>query len=1060
MIFLRNTKGAVSIFLIIILLPCITIAGLFLDVSRVMLSQEVVTSSADLALNTTLSNYDKNLKDYFGLLASCQDTDEVISLSKQYFAESMVSAGVTTSDAEAYADEILSVFTGDDDIRDMLQIAVDGEVRITGVENGAMDNPALLKEGIVEFMKYRAPVNGIADLFNNISSSGVSDQLENSSKEAAMVEKKKAFYEAEEKLIEQAETAYNAIKKYESYKTWTGSKFTDETFLDSMSSFLKSPDGSGNNFETIFRDAHEKMVMNLFNTHDTDGMLSVSLIANKNITSPMAVTTYSDSKRAPSASIETLLKNFNTALLNYDKAQSSLKTAWNSVGQMTSDDYSIQYWVVLTKACSEPYSDYVIKASALWQAALKLENAVLYAADNAMDERMKLSDVRNDKAIFDMPDSDGKLSLQSIYDSLESYYSSEFEMDINRGGCTSFKNISSQINSLESARGDKLDLSTVAEIYNIRNKIYNYQKDFDSAYDLAKTAKTETNKLKNLLKKYKEAFEAWKTAAYDSELDDSDLAASDRQEIQKLEETGIEFFSENSVTDLTDRLNNIMTLCMTFRDDLKAIKYNNTAVINISGYGKFRTAANLDESKIVRNESVLRQYVADSFSFSIGTQIQNIEIYDNRTSTSLGDGDAYVITDSFHPNIQKTSLELYEWMKQKFDTPASGSSITAANTGFDVNDKNSAKSAKSDISDRSEDTSSADSSENETGHEFSEWSGAELPSKGENAAQKQSVTAKLTEIGNFASSIFSDFNGTFMDSLVNMRDDLYMVDYVFGMFTYDTFNNEGYYSQLKPEEQNSLKASQAQSKYTTEVKEAWVGSNEYKTLTLTPRDSSNNWAYGGEVEYILYGNDTNASNITTAYAQIYMIRYALDLSAVFNTYWDDEILMNVANALEVFAFIPASLTKTLACLAITAAEAAIDIYTLKQGIPVVLIKTSDNLVCNYRSVFMGESERENTSDDSLKLQYSDYLKIFLFIKLLGNNENVIYTRTADVIQANMSLSTNNNEYGLSKAQVCFDFSATVIIEPMWSKLLAIDNLGDLSTSKNWRTITIHMTRGY
>ena len=283
--------------------------------------------------------------------------------------------------------------------------------------------------------------------------------------------------------------------------------------------------------------------------------------------------------------------------------------------------------------------------------------------------------------------------------------------------------------------------------------------------------------------------------------------------------------------------------------------------------------------------------------------------------------------------------------------------------------------------------------------------------------------------------------------------------YVFSMFTYDTFDYEGCYSLLNEEEQRGLKPSHAKGKYQDKMSE-WQSSNENKTLTLTPRNMSNNWAFGGEIEYILYGNASNSVNKTTAYTQIYLIRYALDVSAVFNVYWDDIPLNMIADALEAFAFIPASLTKTLACLAITAAEAGLDIRYLKAGLPVVLLKKEDDLICNYQSVFMGANESTESSDSRIKLQYSDYLKIFLFIKLIGQSENVIYTRCGDVIQSNISMATNNYAFSLGKSQVYFDLKARVLVQPMWSRLLAIDKLGDLSSEKAWRTITIELTRGY
>ena len=115
--FMRQSKGAISIFLIIVLLPMMTMAGVFIDLARSKLAQEVVVASADLAINTVLTDYDKDLKDYFGLIASCQDTDEVISVSKDYFKDSLISAGFDTNDAQTYVDNVVSAFIGDEDIQ-------------------------------------------------------------------------------------------------------------------------------------------------------------------------------------------------------------------------------------------------------------------------------------------------------------------------------------------------------------------------------------------------------------------------------------------------------------------------------------------------------------------------------------------------------------------------------------------------------------------------------------------------------------------------------------------------------------------------------------------------------------------------------------------------------------------------------------------------------------------------------------------------------------------------------------------------------------------------------
>ena len=94
-------KGAVSVFLVIILIPCIVISGIFVDLSRVKLSQGVATSSADLALNSLMANYDKDLSEFYGLMGSCQNIEDFYEESAQFFLQALYSQGLSADDAES-----------------------------------------------------------------------------------------------------------------------------------------------------------------------------------------------------------------------------------------------------------------------------------------------------------------------------------------------------------------------------------------------------------------------------------------------------------------------------------------------------------------------------------------------------------------------------------------------------------------------------------------------------------------------------------------------------------------------------------------------------------------------------------------------------------------------------------------------------------------------------------------------------------------------------------------------------------------------------------------------
>lgn len=1063
---MHKNKGAVSIFLIIILLPSLTCAGIFLDMARTKFAHEVAISSADLALNTVLTDYDQELKDYFGLLASAQDTSSIIEVSKQYFADSMVSAGVATSDAQMYADEVFGAFGGNSDIQDFLKISVvNGETNINKIPNGAMDNPALLKTGLIEFMKYRAPVNAAADLFSKLMDSEVEKQMENVSMETKMIEARDKFYQAERKLIEQAEIAYDAIKDYQNFQTHTGELISSENFIEQMAVFMANPEGEGSgSIEEIFKAAHTTMVMNLYNTHSTTGTNAVSLLSAKSIPRQNKSTTFSDSAKASGNRIADLLKVMNSTYETYCSKRAALDAAWSNMGSKKSTDWPVQYWVKLSDTCKDEYGSYVTAAANLWSAANRVANAVEFAGEDAMTEVMARPS--NNYIRFAEADPTGQITVQAAYDALWNSYCNNYKSEIEgQSGCRSFRNINTTLASLDTSYNRSLlDVGQLNPVFRIRNKVDKYISDAEEGAKKAHKAGEETEKLLDLIDRYKAAFSNWKTIAFDGQLDDSDLATKeaskpmeggDRQQIEELERNGLDYFSKNSVKDLRTRMINIYKMWRDFSDDLKDIKYKNTSIRKISEYVKFRSAASLDPSRIVLDEGALRQYADESFSFKIGQEIQRIIIPKySQTSAELKNGDSYVITDSFYPDIEHTRMELYIWMKEKFDNKSTNvKTTTAAQTGFDVNDKGSAKDADKEVERKSEDVSSVDTSENTTGHSFSEWSGSALPSGGAYQTPPQDLTAKISEVSSFTSSIFSDFSGTFKRSVASARDDLYTLSYVFDMFTWDTFEKELSYNALSEDDKNS---NDPESKYQAPK------ADDLETLTLTPRNTKNNWAYGGEVEYILYGGSDNAKNKSSAYARIYMARYALDLSPVFQFYWDDKVLSSVAAALEGFAHIPQGVTKTVACLAITAAEAGVDVKYLKQGRPVLLYKSEDkDLVCNYQSVFSSkDTNNRNNLKGRVALQYSDYLKIFLMAKMIGNDENTIYLRVGDIIQANMALSTGNSGFALSKSQVFYSLDSRIRIEPMWSRLLLIDDLGDLSEATGWRTTTINITSGY
>jgi len=66
---MRKRKGAISVFLIVVLFACVFLGALFIDASRVLLAQRAVRNAANSAARSALASYDTNLAKEYGMFA-------------------------------------------------------------------------------------------------------------------------------------------------------------------------------------------------------------------------------------------------------------------------------------------------------------------------------------------------------------------------------------------------------------------------------------------------------------------------------------------------------------------------------------------------------------------------------------------------------------------------------------------------------------------------------------------------------------------------------------------------------------------------------------------------------------------------------------------------------------------------------------------------------------------------------------------------------------------------------------------------------------------------------
>lgn len=66
-LFCGKQRGSICVFLTLVLVPVLMFSGIMVDASRLFASKTVVSGAGDLTMNAALAQYDKKLKDKYGL---------------------------------------------------------------------------------------------------------------------------------------------------------------------------------------------------------------------------------------------------------------------------------------------------------------------------------------------------------------------------------------------------------------------------------------------------------------------------------------------------------------------------------------------------------------------------------------------------------------------------------------------------------------------------------------------------------------------------------------------------------------------------------------------------------------------------------------------------------------------------------------------------------------------------------------------------------------------------------------------------------------------------------
>lgn len=142
-------NGSITVFLSLILCICILFVDLTFEFYKSFAADSIMKNSLELAAYTATADFDQILQDTYGLLKS-SSTEEELSENLQSYMKNSLQATELISKEEIF-DDVFNIN------RNMVNLNLQS-LNVNGVEGSELFNASVLEKQIVEYMKYRGPI--------------------------------------------------------------------------------------------------------------------------------------------------------------------------------------------------------------------------------------------------------------------------------------------------------------------------------------------------------------------------------------------------------------------------------------------------------------------------------------------------------------------------------------------------------------------------------------------------------------------------------------------------------------------------------------------------------------------------------------------------------------------------------------------------------------------------------------------------------------------------------------------------------------------------------------
>lgn len=332
--YINGTKGVISLFLAILMVPFATIAGSLVNAARINSAVAIFDEALCNASNSTLGTYDEFLRKRFGMLAMSQNT---ASHGTGYTAQDLISETF-----EFYMEQNLGALSN---------TYTNFDVSATGVYPLA-DTDVLLSQ-VMEASKYSVPaklvIDGLSldDLLSNLtdSLSLASSIFGTLSAGASMADKFSACEEKLDALSTQITASETARTEYDTaYSEFVSAVNAYNTLIDEINQKLAEKQTAVNNAETKVSqcqttlDTEAEKISDLLD--EIEDMENEKDSNGNKVDNTEKIAEYKETHKDEMAAYNTALENLNTAKGELTTAENALNNVISSYANSLSEKRS------------------------------------------------------------------------------------------------------------------------------------------------------------------------------------------------------------------------------------------------------------------------------------------------------------------------------------------------------------------------------------------------------------------------------------------------------------------------------------------------------------------------------------------------------------------------------------------------------------------------------------------------------------------------------------------------------------------------------------------------